>query len=126
MAENAHRLPTTKGGWYFYYKRKNYVVIKDGMIQAAKKGVKFGSIAGLYFGTEAYIDYLRGQIDFISTITASGFVGLGYGFSYGLSKRQAVRSARAFMLFGFASGILQDIMRYKRGNDIWYMKYFSK
>src|SRR5690348_16164592 len=31
LAENAHRLPRTVQGWYFYHKRKNYRVMLGGI-----------------------------------------------------------------------------------------------
>ncbi|CAN6597735.1 hypothetical protein TRVA0_001S04742 [Trichomonascus vanleenenianus] len=126
LAENAHRMPTTKGGWYFYHKRKNYVIIKDGIVTGVKRGTKYAALATMYFGLEAYIDRMRGVIDAGSTIMASGIAGFAYGISNHLSRRQALRSARAFMIFGAASGALQDFMRFQRGNSVWYMNWMRK
>lgn len=44
MAENAHRLPDTVQGWYFYSKTKNYKV----MLGAAKGGLKQGVRLGIW------------------------------------------------------------------------------
>lgn len=44
MAENAHRLPDTVQGWYFYSKTKNYRVI----LGAVKGGLKQGTRLGLW------------------------------------------------------------------------------
>ncbi|CBQ71897.1 conserved hypothetical protein [Sporisorium reilianum SRZ2] len=44
MAENAHRLPDTVQGWYFYSKTKNYKVL----LGAAKGGLKQGSRLGIW------------------------------------------------------------------------------
>lgn len=126
LAENAHRMPSTKGGWYFYHKRKNYVVLRGGLVQGFKQMARFGGIASVYFGLEAYIDRLRGVIDFGSSALAAGTVGLGYGVMSGMSKRQTLRSARTFMLIGGVMGIFQDCIRYKRGYSLWYLKGVNK
>lgn len=126
LAENAHRMPSTKGGWYFYHKRKNYVVLKEGMVQGFKQMVRFGAISSAYFGIEAYIDRLRGTIDFGSSMLAAATVGLGYGLTAGLSRKQTIRSARSFMIFGGIVGLMQDFIRYKKGNDVWFLRRLQK
>lgn len=80
LAQNAHRLPRTKGGWYFYHKRKNYVVLKEAIITGTRTGSKYAAAAVAYFGTEAYLDHVRGRIDLLSTTVAA--VGLGAGYSF--------------------------------------------
>lgn len=81
LALNAHRLPKTKGGWYFYHKRKNYVVLKSGFIAGFKGGIKYGTATGAYFGLEALVDHARGTMDFLSTTTAATAVGTVYALS---------------------------------------------
>ncbi|TKY87084.1 hypothetical protein EX895_003761 [Sporisorium graminicola] len=44
MAENAHRLPDTVQGWYFYSKTKNYKVL----LGAAKGGLRQGARLGIW------------------------------------------------------------------------------
>lgn len=126
LAENAHRMPRTKGGWYFYHKRKNYVLAKDGMVAGIKKGFKLSTFAMMYFGIEAYLDHARGVIDFGNTVISSGIVGIGYGLTLGLGRRQALKSAKAFLIFGTVTGILQDVMRSMRGNHVWYLDWMKK
>jgi hypothetical protein len=126
LAENAHRMPRTKGSWYFYHKRKNYVVLKQAMIDGAKRGTRFAGMGVLYFGIEAYLDDLRGCIDFINTLTSACIVGLGYGLSNHLSRRSALRGVRTFATFGVVTGIIQDVMRFARGNDVWYLRHFNQ
>lgn len=81
LALNAHRLPRTKGAWYFYHKRKNYVVLKNGFVAGFKGALKYGTATGAYFGMEAWLDSVRGTIDFLSTTTAATVVGAGYALS---------------------------------------------
>lgn len=126
LAENAHRLPRTKGAWYFYHKRKNYVVLKQAMGDATKRSIKFGSIGLFYFGIEGYLDDVRGKIDFINTVISGSIVGLGYGLSNRLSWQSAFRGTRTFATFGLVTGLLQDAMRFARGNDVWYLRPLRK
>lgn len=121
LAENAHRMPKTKGGWYFYYKRKNYVVLKDSMISGFKGMAKYGLATGMFFGLEAYLDKTRGMIDFANTTVAAGMTGVVYAATSRLSARQILRSSRTFMKFGLLVGIAQDLMRYAKGNNVWYL-----
>lgn len=49
LLENGHRLPKTKGGWYFYHKRKNYEIIVGGTSTGIKRGLKYGGAVGSLF-----------------------------------------------------------------------------
>ena len=47
LAENAHRLPTTVQGWYFYNKTKNYRMILGGLRQGSWTGLRLsGWVSG--------------------------------------------------------------------------------
>lgn len=50
LAENAHRLPTTVQGWYFYQKTKNYRVMYGGILGGLKTGAILGLWTGLFVG----------------------------------------------------------------------------
>lgn len=123
LAQNAHRLPTTKGGWYFYHKRKNYVVLKAALGSGFKGAFKFGGGAGLYFGSEAALDYLRGDdhIDFLSTTASATTLGLLYSSIKIQGRRAKILAVRNAFYFGLVTGLIQDGLRYLRGNKIWYV-----
>ena len=38
LAENAHRMPVTKGGWYMYHKHRNYAIIRGAARRALPTG----------------------------------------------------------------------------------------
>lgn len=121
LAENAHRMPTTKGGWYFYHKRKNYVVLQGGLATGLVRGAKYGAVSAGFFALEAYIDQIRGTIDFFSTMASAGTVGVAYGLMSGLMFKQALRSSKQFLAFGTMAGLMEDFIRYKRGYEVWYL-----
>lgn len=124
LAQNAHRLPITKGGWYFYHKRKNYVVLKDALGGGIKGALKFGLGTTIYFATEASVDELRGggeNMDFLSTVTAATTLGIGYASIKIKGLRSKVLAVRNAVAFGLVIGLVQDGLRYARGNDIWYL-----
>lgn len=59
-AENAHRFPTTRPGWYLYHKTKNYVMMKDGIQEGVKRGLQFVGWTTLFFLIEESLDVFRG------------------------------------------------------------------
>ena len=72
-AENAHRLPTTQKGWYFYHKSKNYHVMLGGFTEGLKLAPKLSLWTGSFFAIEAIVDNARGPggEDFLSTTVAT-------------------------------------------------------
>ena len=81
LAENTHRLPRTQQGWYFYHKTKNYVVMKEAIIESCRYSLNTFKFALCFFGIEAGLDAARGTIDFLNTTASSCLVGLLYSFS---------------------------------------------
>ena len=60
LAENAHRLPTTVQGWYFYQKSKNYRVMFGGVKGGLKTGAKLGSWTLAFVGLQEIME--RGRM----------------------------------------------------------------
>lgn len=123
LTENGHRLPRTVGGWYFYHKKKNYVMIIKGCQQGTKLAVKYALGVTAFFGTELLIDkYLRnGTIDFLNT-TFAGMLWAGvHGKWTQLSRVQIVNQVKRGGFLGLSIGIAQDLMIWTRGGRIWYI-----
>ncbi|OZJ01816.1 hypothetical protein BZG36_04815, partial [Bifiguratus adelaidae] len=53
LAENAHRLPRTVQGWYFYHKTKNYKVMYGGIKRGARYAGQTGAVVMAYATLEA-------------------------------------------------------------------------
>lgn len=72
-AENAHRLPKSQRGWFFYHKTKNYKMAYAGMREGARMGVKLGVWTGALMVAEQAIDSLRPDEgkDALSTVVAA-------------------------------------------------------
>lgn len=70
QAENAHRLPTSEKGWYFYHKTKNYAVLQGGIKEGGRMALKLGFWSGLFFMAEAAIDRRRRSRDAASSVCA--------------------------------------------------------
>ena len=89
LAENAHRLPTTSNGWYFYHKKRNYVVALAGMKGGLYTGAQVAFWATTFTASEALIDFVRTQAlganqkDVLSTVSA-GLVSSSIFCSYSL------------------------------------------
>lgn len=123
LTENGHRLPRTVGGWYFYHKKKNYVMILQGCKDGLKQGTKFSIGVTTFFGIELLIDkYLRNNtIDFLNT-TGAGMLMAGiYGSWNRLSRVQTIGYIRKGGLLGLSMGFAQDLMIWTRGGRIWYI-----
>ncbi|KAF7725041.1 hypothetical protein EC973_000448 [Apophysomyces ossiformis] len=75
LAENAHRLPTTVQGWYFYHKTKNYRMMLGGIKRGTRFAARTGALCLLYGGIEAGLDDIRGEPDVFNSITAGVTTG---------------------------------------------------
>ena len=49
LTENGHRLPKNVGGWYFYHKKKNYVMLTQGLKTGLRQGTKYSLLVSLFF-----------------------------------------------------------------------------
>lgn len=126
LTENAHRLPRTVGGWYFYHKKKNYVMIIHGCKEAMKQGIRYSAGVTAYFALEAGIDSVRTTKDFLSSTVASALLALGYGFSKHMSRVQRFNYAKKGAFLGLGLGLIQDAMIYSRGGDVWYLRAYER
>lgn len=76
-AENSHRLPKSDKGWYLYHKRKNYLMILEGLQRGAKRGLFLAVLVGGFFIVEEAVDRYMGRQEFWSTcIAGSSFGGV--------------------------------------------------
>ncbi|CUM65470.1 uncharacterized protein PRCAT00003112001 [Priceomyces carsonii] len=123
LAENGHRLPRNVGGWYFYHKRKNYVMIINGCKEGVKLGLKFSTAVTGFFGLEWFIDsYVRnGTIDFLNTTIAATISSSVYALYRGLSGTQMRSYMKKGCALGLSFGISQDLLIFVRGGHIWYL-----
>ncbi|GAA6043556.1 hypothetical protein JCM8097_001222 [Rhodosporidiobolus ruineniae] len=116
LAENAHRLPTTVQGWYFYQKTKNYRVLYGGI----KGGLATGARLGLW--TAAFVT-LQDALDrgarrvvevqlgddkalegYRTKAVAGGLAGVGLAGAAGYIYRLSRYTARRRLLLGFTLG----------------------
>ncbi|ODV79423.1 uncharacterized protein CANTADRAFT_52307 [Suhomyces tanzawaensis NRRL Y-17324] len=128
LTENGHRLPQTVGGWYFYHKKKNYVMIVTGGKTAVHQGLKYSMSVGGFFGLEYLIDtYVRGGTkDFMNTTVAAGLFAGAYGKYYHLSRIQVRNYVRNGTMLGLMLGLAQDMLIYRRGGSVWYVDKMKK
>ncbi|KAK9237585.1 hypothetical protein V1525DRAFT_403600 [Lipomyces kononenkoae] len=126
LAENSHRLPGTVQGWYFYHKQKNYIILKDGMIESFKFGVRSIAFVSTMFGIEALLDWVRGQIDFMNTVAGASAVGFLYAARQRNLPRSQIRSTvKSGARLGLIYGLLQDTLRAAEG-QLWYVNLVKR
>lgn len=135
-AENAHRLPTEKNGWYQYHKTKNYRAMMSGL----KEGGRYGAVCtawwSLFMVTEEVIDRSRarlfeggddgrvsGQRDVASTVIAAMTVSNVYSWTNGLDHFATAKIARTALRFSLAYGLLQDLIASFRGRPPAYISW---
>ena len=83
-AENAHRFPTDRTGWFLYHKTKNYHRTLGGVKSGLKMGASLGFWGASFVFVEALADYSRqGKKDVFSTVIA----GLSVAGVYSLKSR---------------------------------------
>jgi hypothetical protein len=71
-AENAHRMPRSEKGWFFYKRSEVQYGVAMGMMRGPKLGLRLSSAFAAFSVTEATVDYARGdKRDFISTVVAA-------------------------------------------------------
>lgn len=121
-AENAHRLPTTNAGWYFYHKSKNYVTALGGIKEGIKMGTKVGIGGAMFFTIEEAVDEMRGDADCLNTAVAA----LGTAGAFSLWNRfplpAAARTAKLALIAGLGYGLAQDAIAALRGRKITYVE----
>lgn len=137
-AENAHRFPVSRSGWYLYHKTKNYHII----VGSAKEGVKFGlglmvwatlfgvteemidrSRARLFASREEDEDRISGQRDAISTVMAALTVAGAYSWKSGFDHYAAARMSKMAIKYSLIYGLAQDLLASLRGDRPAYVSW---
>jgi hypothetical protein len=118
LAENAHRLPKTVKGWFYYHRERNYQCLKAGADEGIKQALRFGGLMGTYAAIETGVDLYRQKEDWKSTVAAGLVSSVAFSLANGLSKSSR---RRAFMMgIGISSlvGALQDyyLFRYNESS----------
>ncbi|RUP44766.1 hypothetical protein BC936DRAFT_149032 [Jimgerdemannia flammicorona] len=123
LAENAHKLPRTVQGWYFYHKTKNYKVMMGGIRKGFRFAGKTGGLCLAYGLIEAAIDRAREEADVINSAVAGVTTGAMFAAMTKLS-RQSVRYSLAFgATCGLVTGGLNDLQNYINGQPPSYVQW---
>ncbi|GAA5831783.1 hypothetical protein JCM11251_003880 [Rhodosporidiobolus azoricus] len=131
LAENAHRLPTTVQGWYFYQKTKNYRVLYSGLKGGFRTGLRLGAWTTAFVtlqdgldtaGRKAVALYVPGgerRLEEVKTRwAAGGLAGVGLaaaaGSFYRLSRYTAPRRLFLGLCLGGLAGGSVDLRDWVR------------
>ncbi|KAF1815494.1 hypothetical protein P152DRAFT_390730 [Eremomyces bilateralis CBS 781.70] len=123
-AENAHRLPTSQRGWFFYHKTKNYQAAYGGVREGIKMGVKLGGWTAAFLLAEQAVDSLRPDEgkDALSTVVAATGTTGAFSLWNRFPAATAARTARLGIGIGICYGLLQDALGLVRGRKIGYIE----
>lgn len=139
-AENAHRLPSSKAGWYLYGKSKGYHTIVGGVTQGIKAGFRFTGWAALFMGIEEGLDrargkafastrerelgvLARGQRDFLNTTSAAVALAGIHSWRNNLDRFSATRMTKLALKFAIPFGLAQDVLASLRGERPRYVDW---
>ena len=100
LAENSHRLPRTKGGWFYYHRFKNYAMIRGGTHSAVRYAGKCGGLSLLFFGSEQLAEYFVGENSF-NAVAA----GLSTSLLHSIHQSMSMQLTRRAMLLGVSCGV---------------------
>ncbi|KAI8987518.1 hypothetical protein BDF20DRAFT_850689 [Mycotypha africana] len=127
LAENAHRLPTTVEGWYFYHKTKNYKMMLGGVKRGSKFALKTGGLCLMYGSIEAALDYARGgEADMVNSVVAGVTTGTVFSALTKLTRASTKYSIMFGAVVGLVTGGLSDLYRFASGDAPAYAKRFVK
>ncbi|KAJ9664149.1 hypothetical protein H2198_000367 [Neophaeococcomyces mojaviensis] len=139
-AENAHRLPTSKAGWYLYGKSKGYHTIVGGVTQGVKTGIRFTGWATLFMAIEEGLDRARGRVfanvrekeqgllakgqrDFLSTVSAAVTLAGIHSWMNNLDRFAATRMTKLALKFAIPFGLAQDALASFKGERPRYVDW---
>ena len=117
LAENAHRLPRTKGGWFKYHQYKQRQMIQYAGKGAIQSGWQFMVVSAAYATLEHFLEVWQGPQLWNGALAGTG-TGLLYVFwkgLYGPSGRYALLLSSAG---GCGIGCLQSLYQEWYGVDI--------
>ncbi|GAA5942363.1 uncharacterized protein JCM15063_002982 [Sporobolomyces koalae] len=115
LAENAHRLPTTVQGWYFYQKTKNYRVLFAAMKGGLVTGGRLGAWTGLFVVAQDAVERVlktglmhSGTGDDSSKVKtfAGGAAGTGLAAIAGTFYRLSRHTRGKRLMLGLGMGVL--------------------
>ncbi|CUS14565.1 unnamed protein product [Tuber aestivum] len=115
-AENAHRIPRTTRGWYFYHKSKNYYT----MLGAAREGMRSGMRVAGWVGGFVLAGGVVGEVlgplggGVVAGLSVAGVFSWINRFSYGMAVTTAKRGLFFGLLFGAGEEAVGYIGRKKR------------
>ncbi|KAJ3159813.1 hypothetical protein HDU86_001465 [Geranomyces michiganensis] len=120
LAENAHRLPKTVAGWYFYHRYKNYEIAHAGFVGGMKGAARFGAICAGFGVAEALVESAIGKESWVATVGA----GLLTAGTFSLTSRLTLQYAKYGLLFGAGAslliGALEDGYAWQTGESVKY------
>ncbi|KAJ3128368.1 hypothetical protein HK098_004615 [Nowakowskiella sp. JEL0407] len=120
LAENAHRLPKTVQGWYFYHKYKNYEVVDAAFRGGLRQSVKFGGMSMLFCSIEQILETVTGRESFLNTTGAGIISALLFSRANDLSLQYTKYAVRYGIIGTAAMGLIGDSYGFFTGYSLKY------
>ncbi|KAJ3250995.1 hypothetical protein HK103_002935 [Boothiomyces macroporosus] len=118
LAENSHRMPTTKGGWFEYRKQKNFEIIKSSFPHGVMYGLSAAGWTAVYCTGEYGIDLLRKEYNLNDGYTFANTTVSAFDKLWLTSAKTVILAGTGS---GLAIGLLQDLYQEMNGKSIKQM-----
>ncbi|KAK6496894.1 hypothetical protein TWF481_001874 [Arthrobotrys musiformis] len=125
-AENAHRLPETKGDWYHYHRAKNHYAASRGLAEGFRKAGGVCGYVSLFLVVEGGVDAWKGGVDFVGTVVAGGVTGGVFSVLRKLPLPTKALVVKKGLWYGFVYGVAQDVMLAMRGERVFWIDPFVR
>jgi hypothetical protein len=124
-AENAHKKPTTKQGWFYYHRTKNYKIIFNFFRSSLFGSLKYGSLIGSFFFLDVSFNMLEGEVRYFHSPLAGLAISSLFSFANRLPKSYS-STAKVYGLACGAAIYLNDYLKcYLRGVDLTYAEKYK-
>lgn len=105
FAENLHRQPRMKIGWYYYHKHKNYAMIDAGIRGGLKGALKFGGMFMGFAMIESGLERLMGKESGWCAVGAGVLSAVGVVLLGGLGRQYG----KYAIVYGLGTGLFMGL-----------------
>lgn len=114
LAENAHRLPKTKGGWFMYHKQKNYTIMRSFIHSGLQTGARWGLGASIFclleWGGEEVLGVIPSArdnafVDTLRQLVPATFAGLSSGLLFSVYHRLWISQSKRAVALSTSAGL---------------------
>ena len=125
-AEQSHKRPSSKTGWFLYHRRKNYFAFLKGIrMHGLPMGARFGSVCGLLFAGDVLLDMYRHRISVWHSMVSGCGTALIFSVVQRLPVTMAVKAVGAGSILGLGYGGSVNLAMWTEGLAFNYQEKYQ-